>query len=185
MKTHTKNKEVWVNIKGYEGLYEISNLGRIRTIPRERYNGFGKHWVDSIIRKPQMSNKGYHILRLTKDGVTKNYRVHRLVAQHFIPNPNNYKIINHINEIKTDNRVENLEWCTQQYNLEYGNTRLRQSIGQSIPVVKCDKNGNIIKKYDSMISVKDDGFNNGCVGMCCSGERQSHGGYKWRYADDN
>ena len=179
-----KNNEKWEPIIGYEGVYEISNRGRVKSLSRKEYNGFGYFIRGELIRKIQLSEKGYGVLKLTKNKITKNHKLHRLVAEHFIPNPNNYKTVNHKDENKLNNNVGNLEWCTQQYNLAYGNTRLRQSEGQNIPVYKCDMLGDVLKRYDSMLDTKCDGFNNGSVSRCCNGKQDSHKGYKWRYADE-
>lgn len=183
-KIHIKNSEDWKDVEGYEGIYQISNWGRVKSLSRERYNGHGYYVVGDKIRKLMLSEKGYYLVMLTKNNTSKNYRVHRLVAKHFIPNINNYPIINHIDEIKTNNHVNNLEWCTQNQNLNHGNARLNQSKGQNIPVLQCDLYGNVIRRYDSMIDTRQDGFSNSGVGRCCSGERKSHKGFIWRYAND-
>lgn len=98
------NMEIWKDIDGYEGLYQVSNLGRVKSLPK---NGRA-----SVIRKFSFDKDGYYKLFLWKDGVPKCKKVHRLVAEHFIPNPENKPCTDHINTIKTDNRVENLRWCT-------------------------------------------------------------------------
>ena len=117
--------EIWKNIEGYEGLYQVSNEGRVKSLERN-YNTKLKHKTIVVhkqesIKKANDNGKGYLTVLLYKNGKEKRYLVHQLVAQAFIPNPNNYPIINHKNEEKTDNRVENLEWCTYEYNTNYGN----------------------------------------------------------------
>lgn len=120
------NKEVWKDIKGYEGKYQVSNLGRVKSlylinrqakIPREKILKLGHNL------------QGYPHIHLCKDNKTsKSIFVHKLVAEAFIPNPNNYPVVNHKNEIKTDNRVENLEWCTQKNNVQlyYKNKKIKE-----------------------------------------------------------
>lgn len=98
--------EEWKNVIGYEGLYEVSNLGRVRR-------------VNKGLLKLQ-NNQGYNQVYLYKCGIRKGIRVHRLVAQAFIPNPDNLPEVNHKNEDKMNNSVDNLEWCTAKYNVNYG-----------------------------------------------------------------
>lgn len=103
-------KEIWKDIKGWKGLYQVSNLGNIRTL----------HYKKPYLRKLSKSKKGYLRVNLSKDKKYKYYSVHRLVAEAFIPNPDNLPQINHKDEIRTNNRVDNLEWCTSKYNCNYG-----------------------------------------------------------------
>ena len=98
------NNEIWENVKDYEGLYQVSNLGNVKNIRTNK------------ILKQSPHHRGHLRVGLSKNGKTKMYRVHRLVADAFIPNTNNYPVVNHINGNMKDNRVENLEWCTQKYN---------------------------------------------------------------------
>lgn len=100
--------EKWVDVKGYEGMYQVSNEGNIRSIKNE-----------PKIMRPHLDTKGYHRQSFYKDGKSTTIKYHRLVAQHFIPNPENKPQVNHINGIKTDNRVENLEWMTNDENMHH------------------------------------------------------------------
>lgn len=123
--------EVWKDIDGYEGFYKVSNLGRVMSVAHPELSHRPK---TNRIMHFSKDKDGYSLVTLTKRGQKGlSKRVHRLVAQAFIPNPENYKEINHINEIKDDNRVENLEWCTTRYNLTYGH-RLDSIRGE-----KCSK----------------------------------------------
>ena len=112
--------EIWKDIKGYEGIYQVSNFGRVKSL--ERVNSRG-NTVKERILKPHKTEKGYLHIVLCKDGKTKLYRVHRLVATYFIPNPENKPEVDHINGQKDDNRVENLRWVTSKENINNPTTK--------------------------------------------------------------
>ena len=105
-------KEIWKDIEGYEGRYKVSNKGRVYDNKLDKFIGY--------------ESLGYMCVALCKDKKQKKCRVHRLVAQAFIPNPDNLPVINHKDENKTNNCVENLEWCTVKYNTNYGTSIQRQ-----------------------------------------------------------
>ena len=110
--------EEWRNIEGYEGLYEISNLGRVRSLDRiVVYSNGRKYFYKGEILKLKVDKYGYNIISFCKNGKHKTYTIHRLVASAFIPNTENKSCIDHINTIKTDNRVENLRWVTNKENM--------------------------------------------------------------------
>lgn len=112
---------MWRSIKGYEGLYEISNKGRVKSLARY-YKAFGyrKIIIEEKIMSPVESPQGYYQIGLSKEGAKKHVQIHRLVAQAFIPNPQSLPFINHKDENKKNNCVDNLEWCTPEYNVNYG-----------------------------------------------------------------
>ena len=120
--------EEWRSIPGYEGLYEVSNLGRVKSleISYTRKNGIMDHKPEMIL-SPKNNGTGYFIVCLYKNKTHKYYLIHRLVALTFIPNPDNLPCVNHLDEDKTNNRVDNLEWCDHKYNSNYKGVLKRRS----------------------------------------------------------
>lgn len=114
--------EEWRTVKGYEGLYEVSSLGRVRSL--DRYDRMNRFWKGRILNL-HTGTGGYLFVALSSNGKEKNYLVHRLVAQAFLPNPDNLPQVNHRDEVKINNRVENLEWCDREYNINYGTIKDR------------------------------------------------------------
>lgn len=110
-------QEVWKDIAGYEGLYQVSNFGRVKSTPRARTKGG--------LLKPQHDRKGYIVFGLCKNGRNRMLKAHRLVAEAFIPNPGNLPEVNHKDEDKANNCADNLEWCTTPYNINYGTRTAR------------------------------------------------------------
>ncbi len=160
--------EIWKPIKYYEGLYEVSNFGRIRKGER--------------LKAQNKNNSGYFLVTLYKNNIKHIYLVHRLVAETFISNPNNHPCVNHKDENKENNRVDNLEWCTRKYNINYGTCieRITKSNGKKI--IQRDKNGNIVGEYDSIIgAARITGVSNGNIGDCLHDRRKTAGGYLWEY----
>ena len=162
-------EEIWKDIEGYEGMYMVSSLGRVKTL-------IGRYKNVTIL-KESIKNNGYCSITLYKNKIPHTYLVHRLVAKAFIPNLNNYPIINHKDENPKNNCVENLEWCTQEYNINYGNGNIKRSLSHkgkrftkthienmskaqigkrvgnknhmSKPVAQYNKNGEFITVYES------------------------------------
>lgn len=173
-------KEEWKSIPGYEGLYEISNHGRVKS-----YQYCKKQGTHERILKPVQQQTGYYFVNLFKDRKMKTIAVHRLVAENFISNPDNLPVVNHKDETRTNNYVENLEWCTHAYNLSYGTTRERIAEKCRKPILQLDKEGNVIKKWSSISEAAESfGYTAGTSHIidCIKGRRKTARGYGWRYA---
>ena len=162
------NEENWKDIEGYDGLYQVSDKGRVKSLK------FGKE----NLLKPRKTPKGYLQVHLCKNGETKWCYLHRLVAQSFLSNNNNLPQINHKNEDKIDNRVENLEWCDARYNNTYG-TRTDKCLK---PVIQYSKSGEFIKEWKSVTDVENElKIYHSNISACCRGKLKSAGGYVWKY----
>ena len=173
--------EVWKDIVNYEGFYQVSNLGRVRSL--DRYDNRGIFHESQII-KPKQHPCGYYGIGLWKEGKQSQFLIHRLVAQAFIPNENDLPDINHRNEDKTDNRVANLEWCDHIYNMRFGTRGERcRKKADCHAVVQMDMEGNVIAEFEAIkVAARVVGINNAeTITKCCKGARPSAGGYKWKY----
>ena len=173
--------EEWRDIKGYEGKYMVSNLGRVKSL---NYSNTGKEGILNA----RDNGKGYLRVILWKDGKDKKYRINRLVAQAFIPNPDNLPEVNHKDEDKTNNRVENLEWCDRSYNVNYGtrNKKAGKKIAEkrSKPVFSVNKESGLIMWWQSASEAeKCTGIDHSSISKCCKGKKKSIGGYYWFYAE--
>ena len=168
--------EIWKDVVGYENLYQVSNLGNVKR---------------TALLKPHLDHCGYCFVNLSKNGVVKCLRVHTLVANAFIPNELNKKEINHINGIKTDNRVDNLEWTTHKENMEHAiktglmnkESLKRIAINMSLLTRKKVgqyKNGTLIKEYISCAcATRETGIHH--ISCCANGKRKQAGGFEWKY----
>lgn len=179
--------EVWKDIAGYEGYYQISNFGNIRSVDRVIYSDkfhIGiKRELKGRTLNPSVNNHGYLSLILSKNGEKKSCRIHRLVAEAFIKNPNNYDQVNHIDGDKTNNKVENLEWCNNQYNVIHA---YKNGLAKSHPksIKQYDLKGNYIQTFESIVKAsKEVNGNTSNINKCVKGHINSAYGYKWRYID--
>lgn len=169
--------EIWKSVKGFEGIYEVSDCGRVK----------GKKGI----MKPTISRTGYLHLTLCKNGKRYSVNIHRLVAETFIPNPNNLPMVNHKDEVKINNCVENLEWCTNTYNVNYGSspskisksTKKRFSDRRNHPRSKrviCVETG---KEWCCAESAGEEmGIDSSSIVKVCKNKRLSAGGFTWKYA---
>ena len=174
--------EQWKPVKGYEGFYEVSNLGQVKGIERieTRRNGTPYHVKESLLYQYK-GKEGYFRVRLRKPGNTKTLLVHRLVAVAFVKNPNGFLEITHKDECKTNNKAENLEWCSRKYNITYGTGRERQAEKQSKKVYQYSLDGKLVKEWKSTKECKRNGHDQWRIVDCCRGKAKTHHGYKWSY----
>jgi hypothetical protein len=170
--------EVWKDVIDYEGIYQVSNLGRVKSLDRIVWNKANKSYskITGIILKLDCANK-YQQIHLTKNGKPSNFLVHRLVAKAFIDNPLNNPQVNHIDENKFNNRLSNLEWVSQSENINHGKRNEIVSKKLSKKVKRIDKDGNY-KIYQSALIAELDGFSRFCICICCKNKIQSHKGYR-------
>lgn len=176
--------EEWRPVIGYEEYYMISNLGRVKALSRQWHYG---QRDEKILRQQKVS--GYLYVQTAKNGIRKLRRVHSLVALSFIPNANNLKYINHINEDKYDNRVDNLEWCTAQYNNNHGtrNSRISQTQRHhrkdAKPVILMTLDGTPVKEYTSITDAGRDGWDRKAISDICNktGKSKTTKGYTWKF----
>lgn len=197
--------ETWKDIKDYEGFYQVSNLGNVKSLKRNT--------AHERILKPKVDKGGYLCVNLTKNGIVKTYKIHRLVGLTFIPNPKNKYSINHINGNKTDNRVENLEWATYKEQVVHAvkmglwkwsderKNGLRDTLKKRgklvtkhknvhgkghefgcVQVIQKDDDGNIVKIWDSMSDAsRDIGVPVSHIVRVCKGVRKHARGFVWEY----
>lgn len=189
-----KSEEIWKDVVGYEGLYQISNFGRLKHLAFILTNICGVHNVKERLVHPHIQNNGYYLCDLYKNNIRKNVLLHRIVAEAFIDNPNNYSFVNHINSIRTDCRCVNLEWCTKSYNTKYSYDTTNRKIkmnwkkgkdnANSKAVIMLDKNNNYIKRFECIMDIQRElGILYNSIVNCLKGRSKTSGGYKWIYAE--
>ena len=185
--------EEWKDIKGYEGLYQVSSEGRYKSCDRfilrkNRWGKINKVFYPGQVMKKYINNKGYYTARLSKNNKSSTKLIHRLVAEAFIGNPNNLPEINHKDENKENNRADNLEWCTRQYNNNYGiqskEGRRTSYKHRMKAVAQYTLDNKLIATYDGLrIAKEQTGINNLGIARCCEGKQKTSGGYIWKYTD--
>ena len=181
--------EIFKDIKDYEGLYQVSNLGKLKSL---NYNRTGRE----EIMNPCKDKHGYYKVNLWKNRKRKTCLVHRLVAETFLPNPENKPFINHKIEGKEgksinmvvfdedgniDKKKTTIEWCTAKENNDYGTRNERSAKTQSKPVLQLSLDGELIREWSSTAEVGRNGFESSAVCNCCNGKRKTHKGFRWEY----
>lgn len=170
-------KEVWKDISEFEGLYQVSNLGRVRN-------------RDGLVKQTKTNNRGYIQICLHKQGKSYYKLMHRVVAEAFIPNPNELPQINHKDEDKNNNTIQNLEWCTNMYNRHFGTSIQRMAQhhnysevakASSKPVLQL-KDGMVIKQYESVMAAsREVGISDSAIRQVCYGRNKNSAGFQWQY----
>lgn len=180
-------EEIWKDVVGYEGLYQVSNIGNVRSLNWRNTgscrNLYLKHHIN-----------GYRQVELRFNGKRKMFVVHRLVATAFIPNPQNLPQINHKDENKENNRVDNLEWCDCSYNVKYSikkrkNATRRNYFGRnskykSVGIIQTGIDGTVVRVWENPRTIfLETGMSDWSISECCRGNRKTAYGYKWQYAN--
>lgn len=188
--------EEWRDVVGYEGIYIVSSIGRIAVLERSmlRKNRWGR--ISPFLVKPHVCSTSispsswYRKVSFMLNGKRDTRLLHRIVAEAFLPNPNNYPQVDHINDDPTDNRVENLQWCTSKMNNSKEHHRKASSIAamgrvdpKRKPIVAIDENGNYTH-FESMFAANKQGHNNSAMLRVLRGQLHTHHGLRWMYLSD-
>ena len=188
-------KEIWKDVVGYEGLYQVSNFGRVKHISCVVTTSSNSvRSIKERMIKPRLQNNGYFLVDLYKNNRRKGMLLHRLVAETFIPNPLDLPCVNHKDSNRTNCRVENLEWCTVSYNEKYSydNNNRRDKMNwkhgkdnaNSKAVHALNKNGGIVFSFDCIMDAeRETGILNSNIVACLKGRHKTAGGYIWIYAE--
>lgn len=179
--------EEWKDIPGYEGLYQVSNLGRVKSLARQYQTGAHNVTISlpEVILKTKVRRTGYSLVTLNKDGVPKDAYVHRLVAQNFLANDDNLPYVNHKDGNPRNNHVENLEWCTPQYNTRYNDAHIRGGKNRRVPIIQKTFDGKIVRKWDSAAEAGEKYGKSGArnINNCLRfSNRETAYGFIWEYA---
>lgn len=178
-------QEIWKDIPNYEGLYQISNLGNVKSLERiVTHNKYGTAHIKEKLLRPRDDSKGYGRVVLYKNNKKKQFKIHRLVAETFLPNKSNKSAVNHIDGNKKNNNVNNLEWCTIKENNIHAFENGLNSIKMRA-VYQMDLEGNVINEFKSLCDAskflnKQSHHN---IMYCCNGKTHTAYGYKWKYKD--
>ena len=180
--------EIWKNIEGYEGLYQVSNIGRVRSLDHMSVRNLRGRLYGCPVKGKMLAlvkdSSGYLNARLWKDGM-KSFLVHRLVAKAFIPNPDNLETVNHKDENPLNNRADNLEYLSVADNVRYGTAITRRRLSQRKPVEQLTLDGKHIAYYDGIIDAFiATGAPRELIGKVCHGRKKTAGGYRWKFKEE-
>ena len=181
--------EEWKPVNNFEGMYMVSNMGRVKSLDRiifqkDRSGNISKHIYKGKILKKCTQVNGYETIDLHKNSKTQRYLVHRLVAEHFLEKPKGKEYINHKDNTRNNNIYTNLEWCTQSENIQYAYDNGTKIPPHQRKVYQCKKNGEIIKLWESLAQAcRELKIYESNIAKVCNGKRSQTGGYKWKYAD--
>ena len=184
-------EEIWRDIKGYEGLYQVSNLGNVKSLCYNKTKNLSKLLKP---RKNKVSGDAYFLVSLCKNGIHKNFYIHRLVATYFVENPNGYNEVNHIDGNTLNNNAENLEWCSHLENMRHAfkSGKISHEFQRgaknknSKPVYQKAKDGNIVKVWESVNQIQRETKYLASSIFCCCNHRKGYNtayGYVWEYVN--
>ena len=183
-------EEIWKDIEGYEGLYQVSNLGRVRshgrTIQRRtRYGTIAPYHIKGrVLKILHSAHDACYVHLFDANGKSTNYTVHRLVAQAFVPNPDNLSDVNHKDENRNNNRVDNLEWMSHVDNCNYGTRNERSAANRSKAIEQLTLDGHHVAFFQSASeAARQTGFSRKSINECCLHHSQSAGGYRWKFKE--
>ena len=177
--------EVWKDIEGYDGAYQVSNLGRVKSVARLTTRpcqyGVREYRIPEKVLRQRMGTSGYLCVNLHHDGKQVTEMINRLVALHFCKGYADGMTVNHIDEVKTNNRADNLEWLTQKDNNNHG-TGIQRRKKHPKAVIQLSLSGEFIREWPSINAAAESvGINPTCIGSCCKGKRPTMKGYRWKY----
>ena len=177
------DNEVWSTVKGYENRYMVSSIGRFLALGRSiiTKHGHYRKLPDRFFNLTPKKSSGYVEVQLRDNSGSKYAYVHRLVAQSFLDNPENLPVINHIDTIRDNNKISNLEWVTVSDNLTYNDSHRRGGEKRKKRVFQYTLDNYFIKPFNSVQECEDAGYSKSGVGKVCRGTQEKHGGYRWSY----
>ncbi|WP_373232115.1 NUMOD4 domain-containing protein [Cohnella sp.] len=169
--------EIWKDIQGYEGMYQVSDLGRVRSL--NRIDCAGRR-LKGTLMKLSKTRGDYLMVGLTKNGETKLFRINRLVAMMFIPNPNELPEVGHDDDDRQNNRVQNLYWTDRSENCTHNDRHKR--VGEKIGKAIIGESSCSVIRFKSSLEAERNGFNSSAIRNCLTGRSRTHNGYTWSYA---